>query len=254
MSCASRILSSRNGATAGSIQTCAPASSTASSAGSGPSTSVSCSGVPSGVVSPAVMRTPPSSSSTGAASTSLRTASAATGVTVSTGACLLESLDAFVMATRVRRGETAGGRVKRPSQPQLVRVGVAVVAAGLLHPVDVCPGLGERDVVDRELLRALGRPDQPAVHVALAAVVGGQGKRLVAAIAVEQVAQVVRPVLDVDLRVGEVALAEPRAARPPGDEARRSGRDLHQPLGAGRRAPGAELRLGVDDAGDEGRI
>jgi hypothetical protein len=80
---------------------------------------------------------------------------------------------------------------------------------------------------------------------------GGEGQCLVAAVAVEQVAQVVGAVLDVDLGVAEVARPEGDAAGPVGDEAGGRGRDLHQPLRARGRPARPELRLRVDDAGDE---
>ena len=68
-----------------------------------------------------------------------------------------------------------------------------------------------------KLVRAAGSLD-PAVHVGLAGVVGGDRERLVALVVVDQVAQEPGAVGDVDLRRGEVLLLEAHAARALGDE------------------------------------
>src|SRR3954465_2095503 len=98
-------------------------------------------------------------------------------------------------------------------ETELFGVLAAVGAAGVEHLADVLAGLRERDVLgDAERLAAVAGPLPPAVDLALPRVVGGERERLVAVVAREQVAQVPGAVGDVDLRIRQVALLEPRAA------------------------------------------
>ncbi len=110
---------------------------------------------------------------------------------------------------------------------------------GISSTVSDVPARGHRD---------------PAVDVRLAAVVGRERERLVAVVLVEQIAQVVAAVGDVDLRRAQVGRRERGCSRAVGQELGGLGHDLHQPLGAHGRRARVELRLGVDDRGDQRRI
>src|SRR3954471_987482 len=93
------------------------------------------------------------------------------------------------MVRAVARPRHRAGRTSE-LQAELTAVGPAVLALGVLHALHVRTGLRERDRVDRQRLAALLGGGDPAVDVALAAVVGGQRERLVAGVAAHQVAQV----------------------------------------------------------------
>src|SRR5215218_3135594 len=79
-------------------------------------------------------------------------------------------------------------------EAELGAVLAAVLRARVLDAPDVRARLGEGDRVDGQRLVARAGLGDPAVDVALAAVVGSQCERLVAGVAVEQVAQVERAV------------------------------------------------------------
>src|SRR3954471_325125 len=131
---------------------------------------------------------------------------------------------------------------------ELLAVLAAVLVPLLQHLFDVGAGFREGDLPDREVGSA------PLVGVAGAGVVGGERRRLVAVVAVEQFAQEEGPVADVQFGVGQVRQLEGRAAALLLDELRRFRGDLHQPPGAGAGGRVAELRLRVDDGGDQRRV
>src|SRR4051794_2685797 len=159
------------------------------------------------------------------------------------------------MVGAARPARQGAGRTRAGSDPELAPVGAEVLGLGLLDALHVGTGLGERDRRDRERLAALLRRVDPAVDVALAAVVRRERERLVARVARHQVAQVPGAVGDVDLGRPEVLDGERDAARLARDHPRRRRRDLHEPLRAGARGLAvAEARLGVDHRGDERRV
>src|SRR6202035_2316136 len=77
---------------------------------------------------------------------------------------------------------------------------------------------------------------------------------LVAAVVVEQVAQVVAAVGEVDAGCGEIAGGELVAAGKVGEEVGGGRQDLHQTLGAGRRRTWFELALRIDHGRDQRRV
>ena len=131
---------------------------------------------------------------------------------------------------------------------------MAVGSPGREHAHDVGPRLGEWNVDDPQ--RPATRPGggHPAVDVGFAAVVRGQGQRRVTAVHVEQIAQVVAAVGDVDLGRRQVRGGERRGARAMGEVFGSLGQDLHQALGAGRRRARIELGLGINDRRDQRRV
>src|SRR3954447_10337805 len=131
---------------------------------------------------------------------------------------------------------------------ELLAVLAAVLVALLQHLFDVGTRFREGDVRYREVRPA------PLVGVPRASVVSGQRRRLVAVVAVEQFAQEEGPVADVQFGVGQVRQLEGRAAALLLDELRRFRGDLHQAPRTGARGRVAELRLRVDDGGDQRRV
>src|SRR3954463_525544 len=93
----------------------------------------------------------------------------------------------------------ARGCAGRSVEPQLGRVLVPVELPVLHHAVYVAARLGERDVVCGIEVPVAARLLHPPVDVRETRVVGGYGKRLVAVVTVDQVAQIPGPVGDVDL-------------------------------------------------------
>ena len=124
--------------------------------------------------------------------------------------------------------------------------GVAVDLLQVLDPVDVRPRLGE---LDADALAP------PAVDVPLARVVGREHEPLVAVL-VEEVAEVPGAVADVDLRVGQVADVEGRAAGAQRDplRRRRASAASARSRPSDERASRPELRLLVDHRRDERRV
>ncbi len=139
-------------------------------------------------------------------------------------------------------------------EPEVVRVMVAVLLAALLDVRDVGTRLRERHVVGGVEAVGPAGPLDPAVNVGLAGVVGSDRGRFVPAVVVDQVAQEPGPVGDVDLGRGEIRLRELHAARPPRDEVRGLGRDLHQSARPRGGCLVAEARLLVDHRGDQRRV
>src|SRR6478672_9481318 len=83
-------------------------------------------------------------------------------------------------------------------EAELARVREAVCALRVEHPVHVGTGFGEGDRIHRQPAAGGAGMRDPAVDVGQARVVGGQRQHLVAVVMVEQVAQVVAAVGDVD--------------------------------------------------------
>src|SRR3954469_16593087 len=135
-----------------------------------------------------------------------------------------------------------------PLIAELLAVLAAVLVAFLQHLFDVGAGFREGDALDRQV-----RPT-PLVGIAGAGVVGGHRRRLVAVVAIEQFAQEEGPVADVQFGVGQVRELEGRAAALLLDELCRFRGDLHQSPRARARGRVAELRLRVDDGGDQRRV
>src|SRR5665811_1991998 len=147
--------------------------------------------------------------------------------------------------TNTRSQETRSGS-RGAAQP--VAVGLPVDPARLEHAAHVGARLGIRDVGEAQGVALGARRGLPLPHRAGAGVVGGDGRDAVAAEHVEDGAQVVAAVADVDAGVVEVGGHEGHAARLPRDLRGRLGQKLHQPHGAVvRTGPGVEAALGVDD-------
>src|SRR5581483_709282 len=127
-----------------------------------------------------------------------------------------------------------------------------IQTAAVRPPVDPLELLDTIDVPLRLRVRDPLSLLDPAVDVPLAGVVRGEREPLVAAVEIEQVAQVPRAVADVQLGVVEVANPELRPARPRRDALRGRRQQLHQPDRARLRARvGPEAALLVDDGGEE---
>src|SRR6185437_7890046 len=101
---------------------------------------------------------------------------------------------------RSRRSSTPDVPAARTELPvaELAGVRVPVLALGVQHTLHVRTGLRERNRLDRHLATVTTRVRDPTVNVGLAAVVGGQGEHGLAAVVIEQEAQVVAAVGDVD--------------------------------------------------------
>src|SRR3954468_8934551 len=112
---------------------------------------------------------------------------------------------------------------------ELLAVLAAVLVPLLQHLFDVGAGFREGDLPDREVGSA------PLVGVAGAGVVGGERRRRVAVVAVEQFPQQEGAVADVEFGIGEVIELEGRAAALLLDELRSFRGDLHQPARPGSR-------------------
>src|SRR5262249_60893030 len=113
------------------------------------------------------------------------------------------------------------------------------------------PGLARRDVhiaAPQDLLDVLlglriRRDSAVVVDGALPRVVRRESEGDVGGIAVEQVAEMADAALDVLARIQRVAYPERR---------RRTGHELHEPLGTlGRHRPWVEGRFGLDDGGPQ---
>ncbi len=138
--------------------------------------------------------------------------------------------------------------------PSADRVALAVLLLCFEDLAHVFAGLGIGNRFDRQ--RASLRPfaRHPVVDVADTAVIGREGQHLVAAVVVEQIAQVVAAVRDVDRRRREITGLE---RVPPGEVREVFGgarQQLHQPLRTGARGSRFEVRLGVDDGCDQRRV
>src|SRR5205807_7569963 len=79
----------------------------------------------------------------------------------------------------------------------------------------------------------------------------GEGQYLAPAVLVEQIAQVVAAVGDIDLGSGKVCGRERGRTGPVCEELGRLWKDLHEALRSRRRRPWIEFRLGVDDRCDQ---
>src|SRR5215217_4347403 len=101
----------------------------------------------------------------------------------------------YTQPTVERCAYDCGMSASRPwaSEAEIARVLVPVLLALVQHLLHVGTGLRELDVLELNVGAA------PTIHVAGSRVVRRQGGHLIAVVALDQVAQVVRPIADVDL-------------------------------------------------------